>query len=161
MDFLCGFNRRPPQADVRTWMVARPGSFSIGLSVGPGGSTMTVIPRGESSCAHVRPNPITALVAAYWLLTGDPVEVRLPSSSTPSGMAGTRALAADTWLVRRHGPATPASREICLLPPEVLVQARLAVAQPGHRHLSAVVRQSPGEQPLDPVVLGTFLEGRT
>jgi hypothetical protein len=73
-------------------VAARPGLFSFGVSVAPGDRTLTVIPRGASSCAHVRPNPIrAALMAAYWLLPGDPLEVRLPSSTIlpPSGMEGT------------------------------------------------------------------------
>src|SRR3954470_18743266 len=46
----------------------RAGSSSIGVSVAPGATTLTVMPRGASSMAQDRASPTrAALLAAYWL----------------------------------------------------------------------------------------------
>src|SRR5688500_644320 len=108
MDFPCGPSRNPasaatssgstsaPSGGITGGVADRPGSASIGVFVGPGDRTLTVMARGASSCAQDRPMPSSAaLVAAYWLLPGNPVEVLLPISRTrpPSGMRGTTAFA--------------------------------------------------------------------
>ena len=71
-----------PSAAVSPGCAALPGSASIGVSVGPGATTLTVIARSTSSAAHDRAMPVDAdLVAAYWLLPAFPVIVRLPTST--------------------------------------------------------------------------------
>jgi len=76
----------------------------MGVSVGPGARTLTVIRRGTSSIAQLRDIPISAaLVAAYWLLPAAPVAVRLPISTIlpPSSIRSTNSStneeAASTW----------------------------------------------------------------
>src|SRR5689334_16641195 len=59
---------------------ARAGSRNMGVSVAPGATTFTVIPRGASSLAHERARPTSAaLLAAYWLRPAAPAATRLPT----------------------------------------------------------------------------------
>lgn len=67
----------------------------MGVSVGPGATTLQVIDRSTSSIAQLRESPLSAdLVAAYWLLPAAPVMVRVPMSTAraPCSSLGTMAL---------------------------------------------------------------------
>ena len=86
---------------------ARFGSSSIAVRVGPGATTLTVIRRGASSAAQARAMAASAaFVAAYWLLPGTPVMVRLPTSTTRPAVDEDVDEAADDELgaAHVHGP---------------------------------------------------------
>ena len=120
MDLPCGPSRNAASAATSSgstraqraaasagWRRGR-GRPAWGCPSGPGDSTFTVMPRGASSCAHVRPMPISAaLVAAYWLLPGDARGGAAAHQDDPAAVGHRRhqgvgqALAAATW-TREH-----------------------------------------------------------
>ncbi|GAA2321834.1 hypothetical protein SVIO_092750 [Streptomyces violaceusniger] len=105
-----------PSGGITGGVPLRPGSLSMGVSVGPGATTFTVTALGASSAAQDRASAgSAALVAAYWLLPGTPVIVRLPTSTTrpPSATrstsVSTRTPAACTWIRHMRDPSSGSS----------------------------------------------------
>ena len=83
----------------------------MGVSVAPGATTLTVMPRGASSIAQDRARPTSAaLVAAYWLRPAEPAAVRLPIRTMRPLRSGSAGRAR-----RRAGP--PRQRADATSPP--------------------------------------------